>query len=249
MYAAMTLKKRGHQVTLFEKSDALGGQIKTARYPTFKWRLRRYLDYLIGQMDRQQIDVRLQTEATPELLAAGNYDVILAATGAVPKAPNIPGAEYAKWNIVNIYGHAQELGEKVVVIGGSSGAAEGAIYLAQNGHQVIELSRKNIVGYDLNPVHARGPFNMKSRVAGVQLIKNAKTTRIQEHCVYYLDENGQEQSIPCDDILAAGGMAPENKAALAFYGLAKEFYCIGDAREAGTMRTAIRDAYAVAVRI
>lgn len=249
MYAALTLKKRGHDVVLYEKSDALGGQIKTARYTEFKWRLRRYLDWLIDQMDRKNVEYHLNTEATPEMISEGGFDIVIAALGATPKPPAVEGAEFAKWNIISVYGNSENIGHKVVVIGGSSGAAEGAIYLAQLGHEVIELSRKNIVGYDLNPVHARGRFNELSREAGVTLIGNAKTVKIEPNKVWYVSEDGNTHYIECDDILAAGGMEAACIEAEKFYGCAKQFYTIGDARQAGTMRTAIRDAYALAVRI
>ena len=65
----------------------------------------------------------------------------------------------------------------------------------------------------------------------------------------YRDENGESHTVACDDVVAAGGMIPNSEAAMAFYGSAPEFYTIGDCRSLGTMRTAIRDAYTLAMRI
>ena len=249
MKAALTLKKRGHDVVVYEKSDALGGQIKTSRYGDFKWRLRRYLDFMIAQLEKNQVEIHLNTEATPELIRNGTFDITIFATGALPVQPDIEGVEYAKHDVINVYEHEPSMGKRVVVIGGSSGPAEAAIYLSQQGHEVTELSRKNIVGYDLNPVHARGAFNELSIQHGIRLIPNAKTFKIEPGCVWYYDENGQAHAIECDDILAAGGTKPVNQRLQEFYGITKDFYVIGDVRQVGTLRTAIRDAYAVAMRI
>lgn len=65
---AMWLKDRGHTPVIFEQTDALGGQIKTAEYPEFKWELKRYLDFLRSQVVRKNIEVRLNTRATPEMI-------------------------------------------------------------------------------------------------------------------------------------------------------------------------------------
>lgn len=71
-----------------------------------------------------------------------------------PKKPDIPGAEYARWDGISIYGNQEQLGHHVVVIGGSSVAAEAACYLAECGHEVTEISRQGRLAYDLNPIRA-----------------------------------------------------------------------------------------------
>ncbi len=246
---AMWLKERGHTPVIFEKSDALGGQIKTSEYPEFKWELRRYLDFLRAQVNRKGIQVRLNTEATPGMIQAEGFDVVIAATGSTPKRPDIAGAESTPWNGVNIYGQQERLGQRVVVIGGSSVAAEAACYLAQCGHTVTEISRQGRLAYDLNPIRSIGYMNQKAEQLGVQIIRKAKTTKIEPGKVTYLTRKGETRTVECDDIVACGGMEPNSAAAVAFRDAAPEFYMIGDCRQNGNMRNAIRDAYALAMRI
>lgn len=246
---AMWLKDRGHTPVIFEKSDALGGQIKTAEYPEFKWELRRYLDFLRAQVQKKGIAVQLNTEATPEMIKAMGFDVVIAATGSTPHKPDIEGAEYTDWNGVNIYGSQEKLGHRVVVIGGSSVAAEAACYLAECGHAVTEISRQGRLAYDLNPIRAIGYMNEKAQKLGVQVIRKAQTTKIVPGTVTYVDRKGTEQTVECDDVVACGGMRPNSEAAIAFRFAAPEFYMIGDCRQPGNMRNAIRDAYALAMRI
>ena len=149
----------------------MGGQIKTAEYPEFKWELRRYLDFLRAQVQKKGIAVHLNTEATPEMIKAMGFDVVIAATGSTPQKPDIQGAEHTDWNGVNIYGNQEKLGHRVVVIGGSSVAAEAACYLAECGHAVTgKISRQGRLAYDLNPIRAIGYMNEKAQKLGVQVI-------------------------------------------------------------------------------
>ena len=240
---------RGHDVTIFEAGSRIGGQIAASAMADFKWKLDRYLKHQEGQIARRDnITLKLNTFATPELIKEGGYDVVIAATGATPKKPNIPGVENAKWDTVSIYGHADEVGHRVVVIGGNSSPVEGATYLAKAGHEVTVLTRNTIVGNDLNPINARGNCGRTALNAGVDIIIEAKTLKIEPGKVTY-EKNGETFEIECDDVLAAGGMDPNSDAAIKFYGSAPEFYMIGDCREAGSMRTAIRDAWTTAMRI
>lgn len=86
MRAALYLCQRSHSVTLYEKSDKLGGQLLHADYSSFKWPLRDYKNYLIAQLEKSAVDVKLSTTATPELLAVEEYDAIIAALGAAPSS-------------------------------------------------------------------------------------------------------------------------------------------------------------------
>ncbi len=81
---------RGHAVTLYEKRARLGGQLNFADCASFKSSLRKFKDYLIDQLRKASVDVRLNTEATPEMIAPLAYDEIVVALGAYPVVPPIP---------------------------------------------------------------------------------------------------------------------------------------------------------------
>ncbi len=249
MKCALWLKERGHTPVIFEASDELGGQIKSANYPTFKWELKRYLDFLKNQMVRKEIEVRLNTPATPEMIQSEGFDTVVVAVGASPRLPKVEGAETAKWNGVNVYGNVDQIGQNVVVIGGASTAAEAACYLAENGKTVTEISRQGRIAYDLNPIRSIGYMNGKAQKLGVKIKRNATTLKIEPGKVTYRTQKGTEKTIACDDVVVTGGFAPNTQLAISFANCAKEFYMIGDCRQSGTMRHAIRDAYAVAMQI
>jgi len=79
MRCALFLKARGHVPVVYEATDSLGGAIKHADYPDFKWPLRNYKQYLIHQLDKQGIEMHLNTKATPEMIKAENYDAVISA--------------------------------------------------------------------------------------------------------------------------------------------------------------------------
>ena len=249
MKCAMYLKDRGHEPVIFEASDALGGQIKMAKYPEFKWELLRYLEFLKAQIQKRGIEVRFNTRATPETIEQENFDAVVAAVGAVPKKPAIPGAESVYWNPVNIYGNEDQLGRRVVVVGGASSATEAAAHLSQKGREVIQLSRKDCLGYDLNPIRMIPYMNILSNTSGVDPIYLAVTTEVGPDHVTYVDPEGVSHTIECDDVVLSGGMSPCSEQAAAFASCAPEFYMIGDCRQNGTMRNAIRDAFGAAMQI
>jgi thioredoxin reductase len=249
MFLANELADRGHTPVIFEASGELGGQIKMANAAAFKWELKRYLDFLKGQVAKRNIEVRLNTAATPDMIEAEGFDAVVAAVGADPKQPDIPGVEYAKWNPVTTFGNEGQLGHRVVVIGGASSASEAAIYLAQNGHDVVQLSRRECIAYDLNPIRSVPYMNLLASHEGVLVRHRVKTTKIEPGKVTYLDEKGEAHTVECDDIVASGGMASKSELAASFASCAPEFYIIGDAKKPKTMRHALKDAYVIANQI
>ncbi len=137
MEAALIAAGRGHQVTLYEKSAALGGLLKIADSVSFKWPQRDFKNYLIRQIGKSNVKVRLNTEATPELLKRERYDVLLAAVGAEPVVPPIPGVDSKTVVFAqDVYGNEASLAPKVVVIGGGEVGVETGMHLAEKGHDV-----------------------------------------------------------------------------------------------------------------
>ena len=251
MRAALVAAQRGHRVTLFEKSDVLGGQLIHADYPDFKWPLKRYKDWLIAQVKKAGVELRMNTEATAEMIRDGGYDAVLAATGAVPKFPAIPGADAAGVHTpISVYGHEGELGKRVVVVGGSETGMETAYYLARCGHEATVLSRQKDLMPDAAPVHFRVPvLRTMLEHPNLTAVPEAKTTALAPGRVTYRDSAGTEHVLSCDDIVLCGGVRPLQDEALAFYNAAPEFDFIGDCRSPGNLQTCNRHAFAAASQL
>jgi thioredoxin reductase len=140
--AVKWLLQRGHDVTLYEKSAHIGGHVRDAVAAPFKGDLRDYLAYMESFAENCGANVLLDTEATPELLSAENYDAVIAALGAEPIIPKLPGSDkpHVYWAPDAENGSADvECGENVVIIGGSSVGTEASINLAMKGKKVTVL--------------------------------------------------------------------------------------------------------------
>lgn len=249
MNAALDCARRGHKVTLFEKDDTLGGQLRVMEHPTFKWPLYKYCQYLISQLEKSPVEVRLNTLATPDTLRDGEFDALILALGAQPKLPPIPGVECA-WNILGVFGNEHHFGKRVVVIGGSESGTEAGLYLAENGHVVTVLTRQRALAEDATPIHYREI--MEEYVDTMERFSfrtGAVATEIGNGYVKYKDVDGNISIIECDDVVALGGMQPLQDEAMSFYGIVRETYMIGDCRQIGNVHECTRSAFAVASQI
>lgn len=250
MRCALDLADRGHDVVLYEASDALGGAIKHADYADFKWTLKQFKDYLIAQVGkRNNIQVRLNTPATPALIEAEQFDAVVAALGGVPVRPPIQGLDQVKkvWYSAEAYGGAEQMGQNVVVIGGGEVGLEAGIRIAQTGRQATVLEMRPMLAMDATKIHYREQMDeMWQKLPNFTGLVNVTVTAVTDHSVTYVDQAGQSHTLPADDIVVAAGMKGQTERALAFYGSAPEFYLLGDCKKPGTIQTTIRQAFAVA---
>lgn len=147
--AALFAVEDGHDVTLYEKSGQLGGQLKFADHVSFKWNLKDYKDWMVRQVEKSDVKVQLGVEATPELLKDAGFDVIIAAMGSQAVTIPVDGADQKGiWLAEDVFGREGELGENVVVIGGGDTGREAALYLAKKGHKTTLVTRKQAHLYD-----------------------------------------------------------------------------------------------------
>lgn len=250
MAAAMYAAQRGHQVTLFEARPILGGQLFHSDYASFKWPLRQYKDFLIAQIYKQGVEVRLNTKATPELIA-GHFDAVICATGAVPKRPPIPGAELPGVTLaLDVYGHEAALGRRVAVVGGSETGTETGMYLAGAGHEVTVLTRQNALATDATPIHYLEMFrDAWEALDGFSSIVNAVTTAVTENSVTYRLSDGSVHTLDCDSVVVCGGMRPLQDEAMSFGGLTPLYFTAGDCVQPANVRECVRAAFAAANNI
>jgi 2,4-dienoyl-CoA reductase-like NADH-dependent reductase (Old Yellow Enzyme family)/thioredoxin reductase len=248
MEAALVAARRGHQVKLYEKSDALGGLLKITDYPTFKWPQKEFKDYLIRQIAKSNVEVCLNTEATPEMLKKEEYDAVLVAVGSEPVIPQIPGIEGKNVFLApDVYGNEAALGENVVVVGGAQTGVETGMYLAENGHKVTVLTRQEKLASDAPPHHYYDMFKEAwEKLENFKYIVQARTTAIGVDKVTYVDADGTEHDIKADSVVIAGGMKAKTDLALTFSGTGDRFYMIGDCEKARNIRLAMLTAFSTA---
>lgn len=251
MKAAIVAARRRHAVTLYEKSDYLGGQLRVADHSRCKWPLKRFRDYLVRQLEKSGVSVLLNTLATPELIREGGYHAVLVAVGAEPSIPRIPGAdgEFVRTPL-SVYRDHASLGRRVVVVGGAETGTETEMYLAENCHEVTVLTRQDRLASDATPIHyVEMVREAWEKLDGFSYVTRATTTAIEPGRVTYRDASGAEHIVETDGIVLCGGMKPRYDEALEFHGTAERFFLIGDCREVGNVQTCIRSAFGAASQL
>ncbi len=248
MKAALVAAARGYQVALYEKSDALGGLLKTTANVSFKWPQRDFREYLIRQLAKAKVKVLLNTEATAEMLMKERYDAVLAAVGSTPVVPGIPGV--GGRNVVfaaDVYGKEGALAEKVVVIGGGEVGIETGMHLAQQRHKVTLLEMGDKLAPDAPPRHFYNLFR-EAWEGQPNLIcrTKARCTGIGANGAIYVDAEGMEHVVEAGSVVIAAGMKSESDLALKFYGAADRFFMIGDCSVVGNVQKALRSAFSAA---
>lgn len=247
MEAALLASRRGHDVTLYEKTGRLGGLINTTRGVDIKWTLVKFADYMAGQIAKSNVNVRLNTTATAELLKAENYDEVIVAIGAEPAYPPIPGVHGANAiPAIETVAKEPEMSHEVVVVGGGEIGVEMGLHLAKHGHEVKLLEMGPILSPESVPVHFRSIFEKAfNNQPGFSYELNAKVTAITENGVNYLDSDGAEHTIPAESVVLAAGMKARHAEAMSFMDGNVRTHVIGDCNQVGCVQTAMRAAYAV----
>ena len=248
MKTAMDLCDRGHKVTLYEAEDHLGGAIYHAGFVPFKWTLRDFKQYLIHQVEKRPIDVKLNTRATPEMVQAEGFDMVISALGASPAKPPIPGLDKPHVMVATeSMIHPETVGHNVVVIGGGEVGVEAGMNLAQKGHEVTVLEMTHMLAPESTAIHYYSMFkDAWEKLPGFHSVVKATVTAVEDDRVTYLDAEGVEHAIPCDSVVISLGMRAKTDEALAFSNTADRFAIIGDCKKPATVQQAMRQAYAVA---
>lgn len=247
MKAALTAAQRGHAVTLYEKTDSLGGALKFSSQVAFKYSLAKYKDHLIDQIGKSAVTVRLNTAVTAKDLETGGFNAIVAAVGAKPLVPPIPGVELAMV-ATDCYGREAAMGDSIVVIGGGQVGCETALHLAGLGKKVTALEMRSDLAPDASITH-RG--DLMAEIAAEDNfipLTDARCTGVTPYGVTY-EKDGEAHVVSADTVILAAGMTPCAVEADGFAGITAYYRAAGDCIQARTAEAATREGYFAGVNI
>jgi NADPH-dependent 2,4-dienoyl-CoA reductase/sulfur reductase-like enzyme len=246
MEAARVATLRGHDVTIYEKTDALGGQLLLASAPSFKKEIAGYVEYLVGQVERLGVKVELGKEVTRTVVERLEPDVLIVATGAVPLIPSMPGVDSR--DVVTaeavLAGEAQ-VGKTVAVAGGGRLGVEMAYHLSQQGTPVTIVEMIGEIGADLE-LSEKMFFLKALEEARVRMLTNSKIVAFTEKGVEVVDKEWQREFIPVDTVILALGAESLDVLAEELEGLDVETHIIGDCVEPRTIYEAVHEGAQVA---
>ena len=242
MEAAIVCAKRGHKVTLYEKSDKLGGVFIAAAAPFYKEKDKMLIKWYEREIQKYPIEILLNTEITD--VSTLPADEIIVATGAKARKLPIPGAAKGIEAVDYLLGKA-EIGENVVVIGGGLTGCEIAyeLYLLGKKPTIVEMKHDLIVSDAIclaNTSYLRDFFAANK----VPVLLETGVAAITDEGVLVRDKSGKETTLSADSVIFSVGYKPDPIAKKG-----KNIHVIGDAKEVGNLRTVIWNAWDVATKL
>ena len=248
MKAAITAAQRGHQVILMEKTDELGGILKSEQALPFKYEMYQLGLTFARQMEKEGVEVRLNTPATPELLEQLAPDALILAVGSSPIVPPLPGIDGDNVVVVNNYYLEQEkVADTVVVLGGGLAGCECAVHLGMEGKQVHLVEMRDSLAVDCNIRHR--PILMQQVDKYTTVHTGLQGLRVTEEGLVCKDGEGKEVLIPGKTVICAVGQRSNRDTVNELRGCAPFVREIGDCARVSNITNAVYQGYHAALDI
>jgi 2,4-dienoyl-CoA reductase (NADPH2) len=240
MQAAITLRKRGHDVDLFEK-NTLGGQFNLAPLTPNKKSMARLVPYFIEELENNKVNIIFKEAAESNLIS--KYDGVILATGSKPALPSIPGLNRFYWAEILLEENLPE-NKKVLIIGGGLIGVDIATALIPRNNKVIIVKRTTDFGEDMEMIAKNLSLKMMKE-KGAVFSDHTYIKKIEGRTVYAERKGKNIRFDEIDIIVVSTSMTSYNP-------LEKELkkkipvYTVGDAKKVGNAQDAIRDGYETA---
>ena len=247
MEAAITAANRGHDVTLVEKADKLGGNLHPAGAPYFKEDIVKFCKVLIHRVEKAGVKVVLNTEVTPEYVKEFDPDALFVAIGSNELCPPIKGMDLPHVIMaIDAELHPEKLGKKVAIMGGGLVGGEAAVSFHHEGKEVSIIEMKEAIAMEVNSFY-RGGLMPEIEKAATSYV-NTKVKEIIPEGVL-CEKDGEEFVVEADSVVCALGFrAPYDKVD-ALCDMVDESYVIGDCNNVGQIYHATNAAYYAAMRL
>ena len=231
MSAAITASKRGHEVILLEKKNEVGGTMNLISKEVYKADIKYYDAYAKRQLLKSNVDIRLNTEATFDLVKSLNPDALVIAVGGSPVVLPIKGVNLDHvYTYEQIIGNEEILGEKPLIVGGGTIGTEIAIELSDIHNKnvtIVELTSKLASqANELYGIALRHKYESLEKPLNIYL--ESRVQDIKENEVDVLLKDGTIKTIEADCVVLCTGVRPNKALAESFYGITPEIYEAGD---------------------
>lgn len=248
MKAAITAAQRGHQVILLEKTGELGGILKSEQALPFKYEMYQLGLTFARQMEKEGVEVRLNTPATPELLEQLAPDALILAVGSSPIVPPLPGIDGDNVVVVNnYYLEKEKVADTVVVLGGGLAGCECAVHLGMEGKQVHLVEMRDSLAVDCNIRHR--PILMQQVDKYTTVHTGLQGLRVTEEGLVCKDGEGKEVLIPGMTVICAVGQRSNRDTVNELRGCAPFVREIGDCARVSNITNAVYQGYHAALDI
>lgn len=248
MEAARVAALRGHEVTLWEKSGRLGGNLTPAAVPEFKIDLQHLIEYMSSQIKKLGVQIETGKEATPELINERNPDELILATGAAPIIPAFLDYPHEKVvTAVDVLLGEKEPGKEVAVIGGGMIGCETGIWLAQKGRKVTVVEMLDDLMMDAFQANRMHLLSLLKQY-DVKALTHTKCLGMTDKGIK-IENSGGIGELQTDTAVLAIGLKPVTGLIDALKDTGRQFHTIGDCVSPRRILGAVWDAFRLARRI
>ncbi len=249
LQAALTAKRRGHEVILCEKNDEVGGILIGEQAISFKYEMYQ-LGVTLGKLcEEAGVDIRLNTEVTKEYADQIAADVMILAVGSEPMLPPIPGLDSEHVVLINDYHHHQDqITDNVIVLGGGLAGCEAAIHFAREGKKVRLIEMNAELSPDANVRH-RPLLMAEIEKSGIQVYRQHKALEVISDGVVCEDSSGQQVLIPGSSVICALGQRSRRAVVDELWNSAPLVSQIGDCVKVSTITTAVYQGHHAALDV
>jgi thioredoxin reductase len=247
--AAEIAALRGHQVTLFERNQKLGGRMRIAAIPPKKAVLNDFLDYLERRVRGLGVTLKLGKEFTPDMLDTVKPDAVIVASGALPLFPDWKGMEESGALSVDaaLTGEGN-VGKRVLVVGAGGIGAELADHLSEMGKEVTLVEMLEEIASDL-VTHLKHYLSQRLAEKEVTILTSTTVKELGKGYALVEDASGMRKIGGFDTIVLAVGSKPDDRIAKSLDGKIPELYVIGDASEPREALEAVYEGEEIAMKV
>jgi 2,4-dienoyl-CoA reductase-like NADH-dependent reductase (Old Yellow Enzyme family)/thioredoxin reductase len=248
LYAAYTAARRGHDVTLYEKENELGGILKSEQAISFKHEMYELSGTYALLAKRAGVTFKMNTEATKALIEQENPYAVIIATGSTPLVPPIPGLKGDNVIVVNdYYKNKDKVTDHVVVFGGGLAGCECAIHLGMEGKHVELVEMRDQLAPDANVRHR--PLLLAQVDKYVKAHTGLKGLEVTPNGILCEDKDGNKVTIEGTTVICALGQRSTTKTVEELQDTAPFVRVIGDAAKVSTITNAVYWGYHAALDI
>ena len=247
MEAARTAAMRGHNVSLYEKNESLGGNLIPGGSHSFKKEVRELNAWYQNELKALPVEIHTGETVTSGQLRNMDADVVILAAGSVPVMPKVPGIDDKKViGCMEAFAHPEKVGQKVIVIGGGLVGCEMALDYAQDGKEVtvVEALPKILSAGIPSPIPNGQMIPDLFEHHNVTVLENHRLSAVEDGRVI-LESDGQKKALDADSVVIAVGFRPVPSMAQELQGCGAVVYEIGDGQKVSTILHAVWDGYEV----
>lgn len=244
MQAALAAQSRGDQVVLLEKTDRLGGLLNISNDDPVKLDMKNFKNYLIRQIEKSSVDVRLNCKAEPDMIKRLHPDQLIVALGSTPGKPPIPGIDQENViDVVTAHQKEKEFGSNIVIIGAGPSGCELALSLAGKGKHVVIIEQTDKIAAAGNLLYRGAVRELFDQSDLIECRMNSTCRSIEKNTVLVEDAKGNTEKIEADQVVFSVGMRPRHAEAEQFFEMMYDVRIIGDCVCPRRINEAVHEGY------